>query len=1053
MSHPLRNFAKPTLFLFSLFLFCRSANAQQLLRLLNNETNLPASLEKYVSKGSVYTLNETSVASLFDTRPQTVSIQFHFEEKDWIIELTANDIFSKGFFVKNAEGKNVSYNSNDVLHYKGKIKGNDKAFVAISILRKEIIGVLADESGNINIGALANGSNQHIIFREKDLKEKQSFECSALPGQNPLPQLTAPLSTSSTVNIEPVDMYFEADYKCFQNNGSSIANTVNWATALFNVVTTLYDNDSVLVKMSGIKVWNVADPYIALTTTADVLYAFSLNMNTSGIPGDLAHFMSQRSLGGGIAWLNTLCSTAYNRCAVSGNLSNAFSQLPTYSWSTMVITHETGHNLASNHTQWCGWPGGAIDNCYATEGGCAQGPAPTNGGTIMSYCHLTGYGINLMNGFGPLPGAAIRNAVRTSTCIYPRISFNTNLQIVNEEDADSMNNCLPYKLVNVKLALNYVPTQAAIISLLPTAVSSPGLTIGVDKDVSISPMNFTLSDTTPQIIQLKVYNDAIVENTEILKLDYSIAANGTNAVKNGTSQLNITSLDHRPDSTVNQPLFFESFDSVASGLGQWTQTVLYGVTSPNRWVIGNSGDSMIPGKSVYISSNGSTADYAGSTASDSAVVRLESPLINATGFTNLHVTYLYKCNGEGGGIQGTGSGTPADFVRIYYSINAGANWALAKDNIYGRNARFTEDIILPSATNNSALLKIAFEWHNNSSIVNNPPMIIDSLLIKGAGSCAIQTAADFANMDEEYVGPNQTIHFYNPVTKNIMATIVNKGSHDFGCTKLELIRTGNGIAAAWGNYEAQKIAQKSYKLTFSHPDTISSYQLSLYYTDAEINGWTSGTGNSVADIAIVKTSGDLTQTNPSTAAQFSNYNSLANYASIHKIISATFTDGGTFSLAKPGITLLCPGSIQQLSANETSVSYQWQVNTGSGYVNTIDDAFYNGSATAALSINNAPTLWYGNKYRCVITDAQGSHNSIEYVLKFAAEWNGSSSTAWENVANWSCSIVPDINTDVFVKSGAAFYPNVNANATIRSLKLNNGVVVTIKNGVHLTILK
>ena len=50
----------------------------------------------------------------------------------------------------------------------------------------------------------------------------------------------------------------------------------------------------------------------------------------------------------------------------------------------MVITHETGHNLGSNHTQWCGWPGGAIDNCYDTEGNCEPGPAPVNGGTMMS---------------------------------------------------------------------------------------------------------------------------------------------------------------------------------------------------------------------------------------------------------------------------------------------------------------------------------------------------------------------------------------------------------------------------------------------------------------------------------------------------------------------------------------------------------------------------------------------------------------------------------------------------------------------------------------------
>ena len=91
------------------------------------------------------------------------------------------------------------------------------------------------------------------------------------------------------------------------------------------------------------------------------------------------------------------------------------SNLPTYSWNVEVITHELGHNFGSPHTQSCSWPGGALDNCYATEEGCPPGPAPTNGGTIMSYCHLTLTGINFANGFGIYPGNLIRS--RTQECL------------------------------------------------------------------------------------------------------------------------------------------------------------------------------------------------------------------------------------------------------------------------------------------------------------------------------------------------------------------------------------------------------------------------------------------------------------------------------------------------------------------------------------------------------------------------------------------------------------------------------------------------------------
>ena len=57
----------------------------------------------------------------------------------------------------------------------------------------------------------------------------------------------------------------------------------------------------------------------------------------------------------------------------------------------MVCSHEIGHNIGSHHTHWCGWPGGAIDNCADVEGSCPNNPV-AQVGTIMSYCHTTSSG-------------------------------------------------------------------------------------------------------------------------------------------------------------------------------------------------------------------------------------------------------------------------------------------------------------------------------------------------------------------------------------------------------------------------------------------------------------------------------------------------------------------------------------------------------------------------------------------------------------------------------------------------------------------------------------
>ena len=43
-------------------------------------------------------------------------------------------------------------------------------------------------------------------------------------------------------------------------------------------------------------------------------------------------------------------------------------------------------------------------------------PVPPGGGTIMSYCHLAGVGINFSLGFGSQPTAVILNKFNGSSC-------------------------------------------------------------------------------------------------------------------------------------------------------------------------------------------------------------------------------------------------------------------------------------------------------------------------------------------------------------------------------------------------------------------------------------------------------------------------------------------------------------------------------------------------------------------------------------------------------------------------------------------------------------
>src|SRR5690606_22479353 len=143
-----------------------------------------------------------------------------------------------------------------------------------------------------------------------------------------------------------------------------------WITAVYNNVATLYANESINTAISEVFVWTSNDSYSK--TNANTALTQFRNLRTS-FNGDLAHLaaLGGNNLGG-IAWVNAMCTTYKYPYS---NIASTYSNVPSYSWTVMVMTHEMGHNLGSNHTQWCGWSGGALDNCYTTEGGCSPGPA------------------------------------------------------------------------------------------------------------------------------------------------------------------------------------------------------------------------------------------------------------------------------------------------------------------------------------------------------------------------------------------------------------------------------------------------------------------------------------------------------------------------------------------------------------------------------------------------------------------------------------------------------------------------------------------------------
>ncbi|MES2431645.1 MAG: C25 family cysteine peptidase [Bacteroidota bacterium] len=132
-------------------------------------------------------------------------------------------------------------------------------------------------------------------------------------------------------------------------------------------------------------------------------------------------------------------------------------------------------------------------------------------------------------------------------------------------------------------------------------------------------------------------------------------------------------------------------------------------------------------------------------------------------------------------------------------------------------------------------------------------------------------------------------------------------------------------------------------------------------------------------------------------------------------------------------------------------TYQWQVNTGSGYVNISDNSLYSGVNKDTLTIKRAPNSMYGYKYRALINKNSVLSTGYEFTLKFAMFWTGEIDDAWEKHGNWSCDKVPDENTDVIINPGLYNYPVIKSNAVCRSIIAKTGTSVQINSGYTLTI--
>lgn len=398
---------------------------------LLNDVNTTATTNKKIASGlNNYSLLQLPGAMYRDIektaiggKPLTVVLPGN-HSRPVTLQLVPNPITTPDFVISTPDGRKSLSPGSINKYYTGTSSGNPGSIAAISFGKNGISGAYAVDGKTyfIEQAPAGMGAGMSVSYADADVKNPLPLNCAtdekeflAVPTLFKPTQLLRPVQGCKTVRV-----YIEVTYKLFSGLGGTIENATDYVFNLFNVTSTIYKNDGINLQLSEIFIWNTPDPYTNAATYLDhlsILQNRLLKDKRYGTPihADIAHSLTTVAYGSN-ATMGSLINCSNLSVAVCGAMGGFVGSFPTTSYGVAAFAHELGHQLGSPHTHSCLWPGGAIDNCANTEGVCPPGPPPVGGGTIMSYCFYS-YGINFLNGLGPLPSALIRSIIDTSSCL------------------------------------------------------------------------------------------------------------------------------------------------------------------------------------------------------------------------------------------------------------------------------------------------------------------------------------------------------------------------------------------------------------------------------------------------------------------------------------------------------------------------------------------------------------------------------------------------------------------------------------------------------------
>ena len=641
-----------------------------------------------------------------------------------------------------------------------------------------------------------------------------------------------------------------------------------------------------------------------------------------------------------------------------------------------TMTHEVGHMFGLLHT-WgdgdCSVDDYCVDtpNCSgdyyagAGTGGCI---APSQCGNTrqienyMDYSDDTCMNIFtqnqkdrmlavLMN--SPRRDDLLQSNVCDATPNTPYIQFKREACLNRLPKSVIEGNGCSYTEFTIPLSIDKAPSQNATVTFALDGASVANMG---DIQIMTPSVVFNSGSTANQNLVFRVLNDANVEPNEELLITYTISTSG-NAVTNPKGNVfsfTIINDDNALNPTLlQQQIFNEGFESYTNftvgNVGGWTTYDLdaNATYSDDTYNFTNEG---YTGSYIVFNPSATTPSAAG------------------TGYDAHSGSKGFYCYNES--VAPFANNDWAITPQIALGTNSQLKlWAKSLTNNYNGGERF-KVLVSTTNTNTTSFTQISAgayivppltwtEYTYNLTAYNNQNVYIaiqcvssdefvfmlDDVSVTSDLITSIESNVNTPTAMSSLLSGVGTTPYKDTVTKDLSNTITLNDTSNYGCTISSVTRAGTS-ALQYGTSANSVDFAASKQFTITPANNLSgNATITFYFTEAEIAGWESATGNNRSLLYVVR-DGITRETQPVTIGSFGTSVSL----------TSTFTGGiqGVYSFARQASLSSESFDISDLvlypNPNNGNFNIQFTSNTGNEIKVNVHDL--RGRAIFSKSYNN-----------------------------------------------------------------------------------------------------